>query len=94
MASVRLGEGGKLKLPPAAIRKLRLKKGEQLGVHVVGEVVMLVPAGRIPKGQRYFWTAEWQRREQEADEAIARGELLGPFEHVDDAIRALRTARE
>ncbi len=27
----------------------------------------------------YFYTPEWQAREREADEAIARGDVIGPF---------------
>jgi hypothetical protein len=36
---------------------------------------------------------KWQRMEREADEAIARGETLGPFRDAAKAIRALRDAK-
>ena len=33
--------------------------------------------------QAWFWTAEWQAKEREADEAIARGEVR-TFDSFDD----------
>jgi len=43
--------------------------------------------------QAYFWTAEWQAGEREADEDIAAGRTQ-LFDDVDAAIRALRQARD
>jgi len=58
-----------------------------------GDGIFLIPSKRIPKGQRYFYTEEWQAKEREADESIARGEVTGPFSNAVAAIRALRTAK-
>jgi hypothetical protein len=35
--------------------------------------------------QRYFWTPEWQAKEQEADEAVAEGRVR-TFDSVDEMI--------
>ena len=40
--------------------------------------------------QAWFWTKDWQEREREADEAIAKGDLSGPFDSANDLIRHLR----
>lgn len=93
MPTVKVGTRRDVRLPEETVRALRLRKGTKLDVHVAGDVVFLVPASRVPKEQRYFWTEEWQKKEQEADEAIARGEVLGPFDDAEEAIRALRTAK-
>jgi len=45
--------------------------------------------GLVPSAQAWFWTGEWQERERQADEAIARGELSEPFESIDDLLRHL-----
>jgi len=45
------------------------------------------------KNQGWFWTEEWQEREQEADKAIANGELLGPFESIEELVHHLRELR-
>lgn len=93
MSNVKVGSRREIRLPEEAAKALGLRKGTNLEVQVSGDVVMLVPAARIPKSQRYFWTEEWQRREREADEAIARGEVLGPFTDASTAIEALRKAK-
>lgn len=45
---------------------------------------------RIPKGQEWFWTKEWQKGEREVDEALARGDFKG-FDSVEEAIEELRS---
>ena len=52
-----------------------------------------MPTARIPKSQCYFWTKEWQKKERQAEVAIATGEVLGPFANVDEALRELRIAK-
>ncbi len=44
-----------------------------------------------PRGQAWFWTKEWQEREREADEAIARGDVSGPFTSAGELIRYLHS---
>jgi hypothetical protein len=39
-------------------------------------------------GQAWFWTEEWQEKEREADEDIARGDYE-TFDDMDDFIRSL-----
>ena len=39
-----------------------------------------------------FYTPEWQAKEREADEAIARGEVSGPYATTKEAIDALHKA--
>jgi len=41
----------------------------------------------IPKD---VFEAEWQTKEREADEAIAKGEVSGPFSKASDALKALK----
>ena len=45
-----------------------------------------------PSTDEWFWSEEWQKGEQEADEAIANGETVGPFDNISDALQALKTA--
>ncbi len=46
----------------------------------------------IPRDQAWFWSQGWQEKEREADEAIERGEISGPFESPDALLRHLRDA--
>ena len=45
-----------------------------------------------PSDQEWFTSEEWQKGEQEADEAIANREMVGPFDNISDALQALKTA--
>jgi AbrB family looped-hinge helix DNA binding protein len=91
MAITRIGPKHQITIPQDAFQRLGLKHGDFLEVEVRGEALYLVPQKLIPRDQTWFWTREWQEKEREADEAIAQGELSGPFDSVDDLIRYLRS---
>ena len=42
--------------------------------------------------EEWFLSDEWQKGEREVDEAIASGEMVGPFDNISDALQALKTA--
>ena len=44
----------------------------------------------MSQDQEWFWTEEWQGMEKEADEAIKKGETIGPFSKAADAIKSLK----
>jgi len=48
------------------------------------------PPKKIPKDQRWFWTPEWQAKEEEADKDLAAGRFE-TFTNVEDAIRWLKS---
>jgi bifunctional DNA-binding transcriptional regulator/antitoxin component of YhaV-PrlF toxin-antitoxin module len=93
MPAVKVGAHREVQLPDVVTKRLRIREGAKLEVLVSGDGIFLIPSKRIPKGQRYFYTEEWQAKEREADESIARGEVTGPFSNAVAAIRALRTAK-
>ena len=43
------------------------------------EFNMLKKAVQIRKGEEWFWTPEWQKKEFEADTAIHLGKISEPF---------------
>jgi len=59
-------------------------------VQVKGTSITMVPKKLIPKDDAWFCTPEWQRKEHEADEAIARGDVSGPFSSPRELIKHLR----
>lgn len=81
MAQVTVGAGGRITIPRAVREQAGMPEGTCLDIEVTPQGVLLRapwPEGRDPD-QWWFWTEEWQKGEREVDEAIARGELLGPF---------------
>lgn len=77
-------------IPKEAFKKLNLEVGDFLEVDVTEEGLLLIPKKLISKDQAWFWTKEWQKKEKEADEAIAKGEVSGPFENTKQLVRHLR----
>jgi hypothetical protein len=69
---------------------LGLQPGDLVEIQVQDGGLYLVPHKPVPSNQAWFWSDEWQAKEREADEAIARGDLSGPFESAEDVVRHLR----
>ena len=54
---------------------------------------MLKPVKIVHPGKAYFHTREWQAGEREADKNIAEGNVIGPFDNVKGALKALKTSK-
>jgi len=74
--SVRVGAKHQVTIPRRISNALKLKTGDHMLVRLVDNTLELIPAQVVPKDQRWFWTPEWQAREREVDEALARGEFV------------------
>ena|SRR5436309_558619 len=79
MSLARIGTRRRITIPKDVFQKLNLEVGAYVKVQATGTSISITPAKRIPKGQAWFYTAEWQAMEREADEAIARGAVSRPF---------------
>lgn len=88
--AVRVGAKDQITIPHRISRALRLKKGDHMLVRLVGKTVELVPAAIIPKDQLWFWTPEWQKKEREVDEALARGDFK-ETDSVEELLRDLKS---
>ena len=49
---------------------------------------------RIRLAERWFWTPEWQKKEAEADAAIRRGRITGPFSDYRKLLSALKQKKK
>jgi antitoxin MazE len=90
MAVTKISPKHQITIPKEAFEKLRLEIGDFLEVEAIEEGLLLIPKKLISKDQAWFWTKEWQAKEKEADEAIARGEISEPFENVEELMKHLR----
>lgn len=61
---------------PSAVRQaLRIRPGDQLAFEIDQEGNVRVRGMRtIPTDQAWFWSPEWQQKEREADDDIAKGQ--------------------
>lgn len=65
--------------------------GEDIPLPKNKEVLVVIP--EQDDDQAWFRTPEWQAKEREADEAIAKGEMSGPFETAQELIQHLRKGK-
>lgn len=89
-STTRIGPKHQITIPKDIFEALQLEIGDFLNAHIEDNTIVLVPQKLIPKDQAWFWTKEWQKSEREADEAILKGDLVGPFSNIKDALKALK----
>ena len=94
MSLTKIGPKHQITIPKDAFERFKLAVGDYLDVRVKGSAIALVPQRLIPKDEAWFHTPEWQAKEREADEAVARGEVSGPFASAEAALRHLREKRK
>ncbi len=87
--AVRVGAQHQLTIPRKISKALGLKVGDHLLLRLVDKRLELIPAKFVPKDQLWFWTPEWQAKEREVDEALARGEFK-EAKSADELIRELK----
>jgi len=76
---------------PQNLRKLiRLSVGDYVEVDIQNGTLVIRPVKVIHPDQEYFFTKEWQEKEAEADKDLVEGKVVGPFENVRDALKALK----
>ena len=88
--AVRFGAKRQVTIPHRISKALHLKEGDHLVIRLVGGRVEMIPASLIAKDQLWFWTPEWQKKEREVDEALARGDYK-ESDSVDALLQDLKT---
>jgi AbrB family looped-hinge helix DNA binding protein len=93
MELVKIRKNYQITIPQSLRKLIRLGIGDYVEIDIQDEALVIKPVKVIHPDQEYFYTKEWQDREAEADKDIAEGNLLGPFNNIKDAIKALQTAK-
>lgn len=93
MARVKLGTRHQITLPSDTIERLGITAGDELELIEAAKVLVLVPRKHIPRDQRWYYTDQWQQMMIEAFEALKKGEVIGPFSTVEEAIQALKATK-
>ncbi len=93
MALMKIRKNFQLTIPHGLRRKFKLAEGDYVEVDTKDEFIVLRPVKVIQPDQEYFYTRKWQEKEAEVDEDVRKGDIVGPFENVAEAIKALKTAK-
>ena len=95
MLEIKIHAGGQVQLPGALTKKYALQEGDTLSISELEDGFVVVPKKvlREKKLRQQMNERLWDLREEEAEEAFARGEVVGPFEDVEEALKSLKTAR-
>ncbi|MDY6916642.1 MAG: AbrB/MazE/SpoVT family DNA-binding domain-containing protein [Chloroflexota bacterium] len=89
MAYSKVTRHGQITLPASTRKQLGIEEGDLVEIEVIDDRAILVPKKLVDKSQAYFWTAAWQRAEQEAEEDIKAGRVT-TFDSVEELLEDLR----
>ena len=89
-ATTRIGPKHQVTIPKQVFKGLQLEIGDYLEVQAKDNHITMIPKKLISKDQAWFYTPEWQAKEREANEDIAKGNLDGPFDSAKDLVAYLR----
>ena len=93
MPIVKVKENFQVTLPVSIRKKYKIAVGDYVEAEDAKEGIMIKPVKLVRSDQAWFHTEEWQKGEREADEAIAKGEVAGPFDNIKDALKALKKTK-
>lgn len=93
MELVKVKKNYQITIPQGLRRLIRLAVGDYVEIDLQDGLLVIRPVKVVHPDQEYFFTKEWQQKEDEADRDIAEGRLVGVFEDADKAIKALKTSK-
>ncbi|MFH0813933.1 MAG: AbrB/MazE/SpoVT family DNA-binding domain-containing protein [Pseudomonadota bacterium] len=93
MSLIKIKQNFQITIPNSLRKNLNIAVGDYLEVEKHDGELVLKPVKMVHADQAYFYTKEWQEGENKADKDIAHGEVLGPFDNIEDSLNALKTAK-
>lgn len=93
MALVRIKQNYQITIPQSLRKKLNISVGDYVEVEDKEGEIILKPVKLVHPDQEYFYTKEWQQGEAQADQDIAQGNVVGPFDNIKDSLKALKKAK-
>jgi AbrB family looped-hinge helix DNA binding protein len=71
----KLGQNYQVALPKEIVKRLNLRVNDYMEIMVKDNKIVMEPQIILPKDQAYFYTAEWQKEEAQAQEDIRKGRV-------------------
>ncbi len=93
MPIVRIKRNYQITIPQSLRRKFNLVTGDYVEIEDRDSGMILRPVKVVHPDQEYFYTKEWQKGEIQADKDIDKGDVIGPFETIEDSLKALKKAK-
>ena len=93
MPLVKVKRHSQITIPNDVRRKLSIVEGDYLEIEAHNNEFVLKPVKMVHPDEAYFHAKEWQVGEREADKDIAEGNVIGPFDNINDALKALKTSK-
>jgi len=93
MPLIKVRQNFQITIPNSLRKYLKIGEGDYLEAERHNGEIVLKPVKMVQPDQAYFYTKEWQESEAEADRDIANGDVLGPFDNIEDALKTLKTAK-
>ena len=90
MASTRLRSDGRVTIPKPLRQAAGLCEGDELDAEATGDGILLRPRQSRDPEQWWYWTEEWQTKEQEAEADLAAGRRGPVFSSGEEFLAALR----
>ena len=95
MPNVKVRAGRQVSIPQSIFRRLNLKEGDVLETFDLNGSIVFFPKTllRSKKLRKELHERLWDRMEEEANTAIAKGEISGPFDSVEKLMSHLRNQK-
>jgi AbrB family looped-hinge helix DNA binding protein len=83
MELVKVKRNYQITIPQYLRRLIRLSVGDYVEMNIQDDTLVIRPVKVIHPDQEYFFTKEWQKKEEEAERDIAEGKVVGPFKNLE-----------
>jgi len=93
MPLVKVKRHYQITIPQGLRRKLNLAVGDYVELENKDGDIIMKPVKLVHPDQEYFYTKEWQEGEAQADKDMAKGDVVGPFDNIKAAVRALKKTK-
>jgi bifunctional DNA-binding transcriptional regulator/antitoxin component of YhaV-PrlF toxin-antitoxin module len=72
---INLKQKSQLTIPKGFVERLKLRIGDKLEIEEMEGKLVITPVVVVPKDQAWFYSPEWQKKEQEVDKQKKEGKV-------------------